>query len=355
MLIPLLTAALLASHRAGPTSTPARAAPAPPLGQVLFIKRGLTVRAPGARPVQGKVHMPIFARYALHTDAGQLASIRFGDGTVLHLNGGTDALLRSPNVTFVSRGEVFEALAPGTDHRVQTSSAIAAAVGTTFLVLLQGGGSYFMVQHGAVLVSNQLGSVLVKNAQGAFVLPGQPPQPAYPVDAGTESGWTRGMPAPNLGENVALDASGGYVAGYSSQRGGSYGQPSPWAADFAIDGHLDSGWESAANRVHDQWIKVGFAGNATYRLSTVIVDPAATQGDPASMDLKDFEIRVSTTGTAEGNFVTVFRGTCTESDRLQAFSLPSSVRAKYVELRALDNYGNPHHLAVAEFEVFGSR
>jgi hypothetical protein len=322
------------------------------LAQVKFIARGLTVQPPRGRAVKGEMNMPLFGHYGLQTGTGERASIGFHDGTILHMNQRTDAVLSSPHVTFVKDGVVDEAVAPGSNHRVQTAAAIAAAVGTNFLVKLVGGASYFMVIHGAVVVSNRYGSVVVKNNQGALVVPGQAPQPAYPVDATTATDWTRGMPTPNVGENIALDANGGYVAGYSSQHE-STSRGASWDAPLLIDGQLSTGWETAKGKVRNQWVKIGFTGTGLFRITKVLIDPAATQGDPATADLKNFEIRISTS-SLKASFTTVLRGTCRQGNYLQSFTLPKPVRVRFVELYALDNYGSRSRLAVAELEVVGT-
>jgi hypothetical protein len=161
------------------------------------------------------------------------------------------------------------------------------------------------------------------------------------------------MPSPNLGENVALDANGGHVVDVSSQYK-SASQGDFWNVKYIHDGQTDTGWESASGEVTNQWIKLGFAGNKTYRISRVIIDPAATHGDHPDANLRDFEIRVSKTGTEDSDFTTVFKGTCLQADKLQEFRFPQPVDAKYIELYAINNYGSPDWLAVAEFEAISA-
>jgi sugar lactone lactonase YvrE len=337
-----------ASLEAAPGSSVRASADSSMLAQVHWIQRGLLVQPPAQHMQQGKVNQPLFEQYFLRTGAAEKASIRFRDGTTLHLNERTDAVLASPHLTTVKTGEVAEYLAPGTNHRVQTASAVAAAIGTTYDVRVVGGTTTFVVLHGALQVANASGSVVVKSNHGTTVTPNKPPLPPYPVNAQAVFTWTSGIPTPDLGEDVALDANGGTVAGFSSQREGSGDQGH---VAHINDGLLSEGWETASGQVTNQFVKIGFLGGNFYRISDVIIDPAATYGDPASEDLKDFEIRISSTGTDDASFTTVFRGTCQQKDELQRFTLPVPVRAKYVELVALDNYGSPQRLAVAEWEV----
>jgi hypothetical protein len=299
--------------------------------------------------------MALFSHYGLQTAASQRASIAFRDGTVLHLDARSDVVLNSPHMTQVRGGQVDEELAPGANHQVQTSTAVATAIGTNFLVRIVGQGSYFMVLHGAALIHNALGSVVVKSNQGSLVLPGQAPQPAYPIDAGTATDWIGSLPNPNLGENIALDTSGGRIVGVSSDAGGmgkgEYGAIPYGAAANLIDGRLDAGWESASGTVAGQWVKVGFSGDAVQPVSEVIVDPATWASEPTTTYLKDFEIRVSTATTDAYDFHVVLHATCRQSATLQHFKLPSGTSARYVQLVALSNYGSPLHVGVAELEV----
>lgn len=327
---------------------PRQAASSPGIAQVRYIYHGLGVQPPHRNMEQGKVKMPLFEQYFLRTGASEKASIGFDDGTTLHLNADTDAVLSSPHLTAVKRGQVAEYLAPGTSHRVETASAVAAAIGTTFLISQTGQQSTFVVLHGALQVANRFGSVVVKSNHQTVALLNRPPEPPQPADARAAFAWTQGIPTPDLGEDVTLDANGGTIVGYSSQYQGAGDR---WHVEHVNDGLLSEGWETANGKVKNQWVKFGFQGGNFYRISDVIIDPAATHGDPPGADLKDFEVRVSSTGPDDASFTTVLRGTCRQEDSLQRFTLSVPVRARYIELVASDNYGDPMRLAVAEFEA----
>lgn len=322
------------------------------VAQVRYIYRGLTVQPPHRRAGHGKLKQNLYSRYVLRTQTRQKASLRFHDGTVLYMNQRTDAVLRSPNLTYVNRGQVDQILTPGTNHRVQTASAVATAIGTNFLVKAVKGGSYFAVVHGKLLVKNKHGQQYVSKNHETLVVNGQAPQPPIKVNAQALAAWTKGMPPANLPDNLALDSSGAKIVAVSSQYTSAVAGPL-WDAKYIHDGRLDTGWESASGDVTNQWIKVSLPGTKTYRLSRILIDPSATRGDPASADLKDFEIRVSTTTADDANFRTVLTGRCAQNASLQSFTLNPSVKARYVELYALDNYGSPDWIAVAELEVVG--
>jgi ferric-dicitrate binding protein FerR (iron transport regulator) len=110
---------------------------AQPLASVRFIVHGLTVTPPHRSAAGAHVGDPLFAAYGLGTRAGERASIRFSDKTTLHINQRTSLVLRSTNVTFVSKGEVDVNDQPGSHHRIVTGTAIATAIGTRYDVRIE--------------------------------------------------------------------------------------------------------------------------------------------------------------------------------------------------------------------------
>jgi tripartite motif-containing protein 71 len=314
------------------------------LGEVRYIYHGLAFWAPKQKPRSAHLHTHLFSQYSVRTGANQKASVGFIDGTVLHLNNNTDATLTAHN-TYVRSGEVAQYLQPGTDHTVQTGDAVATAIGTTFDIRVAGTTTTLVVLHGALQVSGNGGAVVVKSDHETVVAGTNPPTPPTKVNARAVFAWTDQIPTPDLGEDVALDANGGAVVAASSQR-----HEARWHATHIDDGLLSFGWESAQGKTRNQTVRIAFTPRRLYRIFEVIIDPAATGGDPASMDLKDFQIRVSSTGTASADFTTVYTGRCKQQAKLFIFKLPTPVLARYVELVALDNHGSSRGIAVAEFE-----
>jgi hypothetical protein len=325
----------------------ATAGKAKTLGTVKYIDRGLAVRPPHRGMHKGKVKEPLYGQYFLRTARKQRASVRFRDGTALHINQMTDLTLASPNVTTVQRGEVAEVLVPGTNHQVQTGSAIATAIGTEFDVKVSGKRTVFIVVHGKLKVSNHRGTVYVTGNHESAVQRGKAPGKPVKVDAAAAVAWTAGIPVSHIADNVALDANGGKVSGASSEKASGN-------AHAINDGRLDTAWETAAGKTSGQWVKVSLPAGKTFTLSEVLIDPSAPRGAPASEALRDFDIRVSTTGNADSDFQTVFHGTAQQESRLQRFTLPPNTQAKYVELVADSNYGNASRTAVTELEVVGT-
>jgi hypothetical protein len=342
-LLALLIAAAVPGRALAIARSAQSAASVQRLAQVRYIDHGLTVQPPHKRQQKGKLKMPLFQQYALQTKAKQRASIRFKDRTTLHMNQRTALVLRSSHITQVRSGEVDELLTPGTDHRVQTSAAVASAIGTDFDIQVKGKKTTVIVVHGAVLVKNSRGSVVVKTDQEVTVQPNKKPSKPHSVDAGAATTWAANIPAPSLGENYALDANGGHVTASSAQ-------PSAPAGN-AIDGRLDTAWESKGSGPAS--LTIGFEGTKLFLISGVLLDGAASGTTPPQADLKTFSIRFSTTGTADGDFATLLSGSLKQANQLQwvPFSRPIAIR--YLQLVAASNYGSSAGTSVAELEAVG--
>jgi ferric-dicitrate binding protein FerR (iron transport regulator) len=141
----------------------------------------------------------------------QKASLGFLDRSVLDMNQRTDLMLKSANLTAVRRGEVAVTVTPGTQFRIQTANAIAAAVGTKFDVriarasssspyggtpgpVLPPGTTTVSVVKGAVSVANGFGSVRVLPGFWTHVRPGQAPTQPTRHNAAADFQWTNGLP-----------------------------------------------------------------------------------------------------------------------------------------------------------------
>ncbi len=322
-----------------------------PLGKVRYIHRGLAVMPPHRNVSKGKVREPLFAAYGLRTGKFQRASVGFVDGTLLDIDQRTDAVLASASRTIVKKGQIDQVVTPGASHSVKTAEAVASAIGTNFDVRVKGKVTTIVVVEGAVLVTNAQGSVLVKTGQKTTIRKGQAPQAPTTVDALNVISWAGAIPPPAspVGLNAGLDANGGSIARSTSSRASS-GQDL-WNSKWIDDGRLDFGWASGAGQTTGQFVILSLPGSGTHSIRGVVIDPAATHGQPATDDLKDFEIRISVTNSSDSAFVTVFKGTTAASDTLQRFDLPLATQARYVELLALTNYGGTDGIDVAELEV----
>jgi hypothetical protein len=330
-----------------------------PVAVVKVIKRGLSVQPPQKRKSKGHVKEALFGAYALRTAAKQLASLGFRDGTVLHMNQKTDAVLRSPSVTKVNSGEIDQQLAPGSNHQIQTVDATASAIGTNFDVRIKKKATILTVLEGAVLVKTKHGSVTVKTGEQTTVKQGKAPTKPKHVSTSKTLGWAAGLPMPPVGNNAALDSNGGAVKAVSSTRPSSGGT---WSPHHIIDGSLNTSWQSAPGAVHNQTITLDFSGHA-YTLSAIVLDCAPTGGEPAADAMNHFDLSVSSSGTTPGDFTQVLSGACSAQHtltlypvappgaRIARFAARAPARARYVRLTAVDNHGGAAGIAIAELEV----
>lgn len=142
--------------------------------------------------------------------------------------------------------------------------------------------------------------------------------------------------APSKGMNVAQLEDGARLVGSS-------GGANP---EYAIDSGT-SYWRSDYGETTNQWIKVELTGETTH-----VIDRVKLQGYYAGFtsNVKDFEIRVATTGTDDADFTTVFSGTVLQEDRLQEFTF-APVTAGYVQLVVVTNWGDSGYATANNFQV----
>jgi hypothetical protein len=101
----------------------------------------------------------------------------------------------------------------------------------------------------------------------------------------------------------------------------------------AIDNSASSGWVTADGQITNQWIKVNLTGNGLHVVDRVMLKGAATNNG-----LRDFEIRVSTTGSADADFTTIFTGTVPQDSNVHEFTF-APAQAAYVQLFVRNNWG----------------
>jgi sugar lactone lactonase YvrE len=290
--------------------------------------------------------MPVYNQYGLRTKSRQLASVGFTDRTVLHMNQQTNIVLRSPHLTYVQSGEVYQAVMPGSDHRIQTASAVASAIGTRYDVKVRAGVTEVIVAQGSVEVHNSKGRVIVKTDHETVVRPGQKPSPPKKVDASARTAWTNTVPTPKLPENLALDVNGGRVVDVSSQRPGA-------AASRVDDGRLDTSWESAPGAVTNQQVTLGFDGTKLFMVTGVLIDGSATGKASPQTDLKDFSIGWNNPQNTGNGFSTLVTGTLKQGGGLQWFPFSRPFPTRYLQLVAKNNHGSSDGISVAEIEAVG--
>ena len=114
----------------------------------------------------------------------------------------------------------------------------------------------------------------------------------------------------------------------------------------AIDGIPNSAWSS--DGTVDQWLRVGLVGSAGGTVH--VVDRVVLRGRGTTTGLRNFEIRVSTTGSDPADFTTVFSGEVPQDNLDHDFTFPP-VQARFVELYAVDTWGSTVGVDVFNFEV----
>jgi hypothetical protein len=327
-----------------------------PLGEIRRIVHHLGVTPPTLKESSGRVQELMYTQYGLQTRRLELGSLGFKDGTLLYINQNTSLILSSPSLTQVKTGEVGQTLVPGTNHTVQTPSAVASAIGTDFDVQATPKKTTFYVREGSLLVSNDKGSVYVTTGEGVVVRKEQAPGTPfrYTLDQYHRAFlWRKPLadPLAPLDTNIALAANCGRVVGVSSEQ-------TPGDSTQAIDGRLDTGWVSADGQTTNQSLTLGFCGSGPYLISRVVLSIQPFGSIGAASGVKEFAIAVARTGAADGapgdnHFHTVFTGAMLQRAGLQAFSFTQPASARYVRLVAIDNFGDQAHLALSEFEVAG--
>jgi hypothetical protein len=322
------------------------------VGKVRAIKRGLMVAPPKRSFSKGKVKERLFTQYALRTGRQQRASVGFVDGSILHINQLTDAVLVSVQATRVNKGEVDQIVVPGTHHDITTPVATASAIGTEFDTRCASKKvCVFTVVEGAVLVTSKTGaSVTVTTGEQSTVKKGKAPTPPKPVDAPTTVAWTRSLPPapPEVGENVSLAANGGTVRASSTRQSPS----GLWDASHITDGDTSTGWQSAQGAVSNVILTFTLGQGGPRHVTGIVIDPAAVGGEDPSNDLKDFTVRASLNGSS---FVTESTGQTAQSNTLQRFTFPKPFDATSIQLILQDNWGGKDGIAVSEVEIVADR
>jgi PKD repeat protein len=139
--------------------------------------------------------------------------------------------------------------------------------------------------------------------------------------------------------NVTSLEDGASVVDYSSAR--SYAPP-----ENAIDYSTSSNWITDTGQVTDQWIKVKLIGDVPHIVNQVVIGGSSSTDGP-----KEFEILISTSGSEDADFTSVYTGTVPQTNELHTFSF-DPVRASYVQLLIRNNWGHPSQLNFRHFQAW---
>ncbi|HXM51466.1 MAG TPA: PKD domain-containing protein [Pyrinomonadaceae bacterium] len=110
-----------------------------------------------------------------------------------------------------------------------------------------------------------------------------------------------------------------------------------------LDDNPGSIWTTSSTT--NQFVKIQFIDQ-----QMVFIDRVRLQGSTASTVLKDFEVQVSGTTSADASFVTVLSGTQLNNGQLQEFIFPGGpVRAHFIKLLLKTNYGGSGFIQLGTF------
>ncbi len=169
-----------------------------PPAVVVALKRGLSVRAPGAPAQPGRVGLDLLERYHAATAARQFASLGLRDGTLVDLNSQTDVMIRDPLHMTLSKGELFLEIVHGDvqPHVIQVGSAVAATHGTRLDVRLDRATRVTVVTvfDGLVRVSNKGATVSVGAGQQSTIPANASPGAPAPANLSTIAAWLSNLP-----------------------------------------------------------------------------------------------------------------------------------------------------------------
>jgi PKD repeat protein len=145
----------------------------------------------------------------------------------------------------------------------------------------------------------------------------------------------RAMFNPRGGLNVASLENGAAVVAFSSQY-----DCCSWDAPKLLDFSTSTAWHSSNSPpVNTKWMKFSLAGGQTWQIDRFLL--LGRQDCCFDQHPRDFEIAVSTSGTADADFKTVLRATMPGSQTTpQVFALPRPVLARYVLYRAWNSHGS---------------
>jgi PKD repeat protein len=142
------------------------------------------------------------------------------------------------------------------------------------------------------------------------------------------------------GRNLALAETGATIPGFSGQYSTSY------PAATLIDAPASGYWASP-NGATSSWIRIDLAGGEARQLDVVRLQPGG-----GTERVRDFQVLVSATGTADADFTLAHEGTAVNADLPFDVPLDTPLSAKYVLLRFLNNRGSTCCVAASQFKAF---
>ncbi len=147
-------------------------------------------------------------------------------------------------------------------------------------------------------------------------------------------------------------AAGGFVIASSGAPGSAF------APDLILDSNNMTSWTT--NGPTNQFAKIQLYDQQSVYLDRVRIQ--GHQGGTSTSNVKDFEVQVSATTSADASFVTVLNATYINNGQLQEFVFPGGpARAKFIKFLPKNNYatgniltGTFNPVAVANIETIVS-
>ncbi len=119
-----------------------------------------------------------------------------------------------------------------------------------------------------------------------------------------------------------------------------------YTADNVLDLLEETYWQTTTGSITNQGFKLLLTRGESY-----LIDRVKIRGFGGSSSPRDFQIRVSNTGSGDSEFVTVLSGTLPEDDLFHWYTF-SPVAAQYVQLVISNNHGNSSYIRLYDFQVF---
>jgi hypothetical protein len=168
--------------------------PAPALVSALrpslqVIARGVTLSQPAS------LHEALQFQWRAMAGPADRGSLTFADGSVMDLNHNTTVLIKGASRTFLQTGQVFlQVVSGGQSHDIETGSAIAASLGTRYVVSNLLGNTTVTVLAGRVAVVNAGKAVSIGANQQSSVRGHTAPSAPSRVNGAALVAWAANLP-----------------------------------------------------------------------------------------------------------------------------------------------------------------
>jgi PKD repeat protein len=171
----------------------------------------------------------------------------------------------------------------------------------------------------------------------------------FALPAGTTARYARLLALDNHGSACCLTLGSFEVVDYGRSGPVSFSSSGDVSArpELAFDGNGATAWRSAAGRVAGEFVVARLAED-----DAPLIDRVRLQAPVGGEGLRGFDVLVSTTGTAPGDFEPVLSATLAADGQAHEYVLPGGVRrARFVKLEVRSNQGATTGVRLAEFEA----